>query len=121
MLLVDTCSVIDPEIDSFSDFDGEIRKEMSSNQIPSLSVCVIKNDKIVWTKYYGNSAVSNSLPDSGSIFSVASVSKTMIVTAIMQLVEQGLINLDSDINDYLPIAIRNPNYPTKRIKLNFLM
>ena len=121
MLLSKGCSLIDPEVEEFSDFDAEIRKEMNSYQIPSLSACVIKNDSIVWVKYYGNSAVSNSLPDGNSIYSVASVSKTVLVTAIMQLVEQGLLDLDADLNDYLPISIRNPNYPNKKITARMLL
>jgi CubicO group peptidase (beta-lactamase class C family) len=115
IFLNNTCSVIDPEVEDFADIDSEIQKELSANQIPSLSACVIKNDRIVWIKYYGNSTVNNSLPDSGSIYPIASVSKTIILTAVMQLFEQGLIALDSDINDYLPIAIRNPNYPNSKI------
>ena len=121
MLLSNTCSVIDPEVEEFTDFDAEIRKEMSGYQIPSLSACVIKNDEIVWAKYYENSAVNNSKPDSNSIYSVASVSKTILVTAVMQLFEQGLINLDADINDYLPISIRNPNYPNNKITVRMLL
>ncbi len=121
ILLTKGCSVIDPEVEEFSDFDAEISKEMSSFQIPSLSACVIKNNEIVWAKYYGNSNVSNSLPDSNSIYSVASVSKTVLVTAVMQLYEQGLINLDADINNYLPISIRNPNYPSTEITARMLL
>ncbi|MEJ2104259.1 MAG: serine hydrolase [Ignavibacteriaceae bacterium] len=121
MLLSNTCSVIDPEVEEFPDFNVEIKKEMTIYQIPSLSACVIKNNEIVWVKYYGNSAVSNSLPDSNSIYSVASVSKTVLVTAVMQLFEQGLIDLDTDINNYLPISIRNPNYPSTKITVRILL
>ena len=121
LFLSNSCSVIDPEVEEFSDFDAEIRKEMSGYQIPSLSACVIKNDEIVWAKYYGNSAVSNSLPDSTSIYPVASVSKTIIIIAVMQLFEQGLINLDADINDYLPVTIRNPYYPNNRVTARMLL
>ena len=121
LFLINSCSVIDADVEEFPDFDGEIQKEMSSNQIPSLSACVIKNDKIVWKKYYGNSAASDSLPDSVSIYSVASVSKTVLVTAVMQLYEKGLIDLDADINDYLPIEIRNPNYPGIKITTRILL
>jgi CubicO group peptidase (beta-lactamase class C family) len=121
IMLVNTCSVIDPEVENFTDFDAGILKEMNSHQIPSLSACVIKNDEIVWEKYYGNSAVSKSLPDTGSIYAMASVSKTIIVTAVMQLFEQGLINLDADINDYLPFSIRNPNYPDRKITIMMLL
>ena len=121
IMLVNTCSVIDPEVENFTDFDAGILKEMNSHQIPSLSACVIKNDEIVWEKYYGNSAVSKSQPDSGSIYAMASVSKTIIVTAVMQLFEQGLINLDADINDYLSFSIRNPNYPDRKITIMMLL
>jgi len=120
-LMINTCSVIDPEVESFSDFDGEIQKEMSQNQIPSLSACVIKDDRIVWQKHYGNSAVSNSMPGSSSIYPTASVSKTIIVTAVMQLYEQGLISLDADLNDYLPFSLRNPNYPDQILTIRHLL
>jgi CubicO group peptidase (beta-lactamase class C family) len=119
--LCSTCTIIDPEFEEFSDFDAEIRNEMSSYQIPSLSAGVIKNDSIVWVKYYRNSAVVNSQPDSNSIYPVASVSKTILVTAVMQLFEQGLIDLDADINDYLQISIRNPNYPNNKITARMLL
>jgi CubicO group peptidase (beta-lactamase class C family) len=120
-LMINTCSVIDPGPESFSDFDGEIQKEMSQNQIPSLSACVIKDDRIVWQKHYGNSAVANSLQDSTSIYSIASVSKTIIVTAVMQLCEQGLISLDADLNDYLTFSLRNPNYPDQILTIRHLL
>ena len=121
MLLNNSCSVIDPEVEEFADIDAEIRKEVNTYQIPSLSAAVIKNDKIVWAKYYANSTVNNSPPDSNSIYPVASVSKTILVTAVMQLFERGLIDLDADINDYLPIAIQNPNYFGKKITARMLL
>ena len=121
LILNNTCSVIDPDVKEFSDFDGEIQTEMNTYKIPSLSACVIKNDEIVWAKYYGNSAVNNSTPNSESIYAVASVSKTVLVTAVMKLFDGGLIDLDADINDYLPIAIRNPNHPEKIITARMLL
>ena len=120
-LMINNCSVIDPEVESISDIDAEIKKEMNENQIPSLSATVIKNDRIVWQKHYGNSAVSNSMPDSSSIYPTASVSKTIIVTAVMQLYEQGLISLDADLNDYLPFPLRNPNYPDQILTIRHLL
>jgi CubicO group peptidase (beta-lactamase class C family) len=120
-LMIYACSVIDPDVESFSDFDGEIQKEMSQNQIPSLSACVIKDDRIVWQKYYGNPAVGNSIPNNMSIYPTASVSKTILVTAVMQLYEQGLISLNADINDYLPFSLRNPNYPDQIITIRHLL
>ncbi|MGB5895919.1 MAG: serine hydrolase domain-containing protein [Ignavibacteriaceae bacterium] len=120
-LMINTCSVIDPDVESLSDIDAEIKKEMNEHQIPFLSASVIKNDRIVWQKHYGNSAVSSSTPDSESIYPIASVSKTIIVTAVMQLYEQGLICLDADLNGYLPFSLRNPNYPDQIITIRHLL
>jgi CubicO group peptidase (beta-lactamase class C family) len=121
LLMNNTCSVIDPDVENFPDFDGEIKKEMSENQIPSLSMCVVKDDRIVWQKHYGNNSVNDDVPDSSSIYPVASVSKTIIVTAVMQLYEPGLISLDADVNNYLPFSLRNPNYPDQIITIRHLL
>jgi CubicO group peptidase (beta-lactamase class C family) len=45
----------------------------------------------------------------------------MIGTAVMQLEEQGKINLDEDINMYLPIAFRHPNFPNEPITTRMLL
>jgi CubicO group peptidase (beta-lactamase class C family) len=121
LLMINTCSVIDPDVENISDIDAEIITEMNENQIPSLSACVIKNNRIIWQGHYGNSAVTNSLQDSLSIYAIASISKTILVTAVMQLVEQGLIDIDADINNYLPVEIKNPHYPQSIITVRMLL
>jgi CubicO group peptidase (beta-lactamase class C family) len=54
---------------------------------------------------------------------MASISKTFMATAIMQLWEKGLIDLDADINNYLPsgFTVRNPNFPNDKITVRNLM
>jgi CubicO group peptidase (beta-lactamase class C family) len=121
ILLNNTCSIIDPDLESYSDYDAEIIKEMNENQIPSLSACVVRNDRIVWQNHYGNNSVNDGIPDSSTIFPTASVSKTIVVTAIMQLHEQDLINLEADINDYLPFSVRNSYYPDRIITIRYLL
>lgn len=51
---------------------------------------------------------------------LSSISKTFIATAIMQLVEQGVLDLDQDINTYLPFEVVNPFYPNVNITLRAL-
>jgi len=55
-----------------------------------------------------------------SLHYIASVSKTLIGISLMQLVEQGRIRLDDDINLYLPFKIVNPHFPTDRITIRHL-
>ncbi|CAF1493815.1 unnamed protein product [Rotaria sordida] len=59
-----------------------------------------------------------------SIFAVASISKTFIAVAVMQLVEKELVDLDTDINQYLSEPrqrIFHPNYPSHSITLRRLL
>ena len=55
-----------------------------------------------------------------SRFRVASVSKMFTVFTIMQLVEQGKLNLDDDVSKYLGFTLRTPNYPNTPITVSML-
>lgn len=89
-----------------------IKTEMILAGIPSIAAGIVKDDKLVWQNYFGFSNIANQVePTDETIYVLASVSKTITATAVMQLVEQGKINLDEDINNYLPFEVRNPNYP----------
>lgn len=54
-------------------------------------------------------------------FRIASISKSVTAIAIMQLVEQNLLDLDSDIGNILEYSIRNPNYPNQSITTRMLL
>jgi CubicO group peptidase (beta-lactamase class C family) len=104
--------------------NSAIRSYMNSNNIAGLATLIVKDNQIVWNKNYGYRNVENQLPvEDSTIFLVASVSKLIIATAVMQLWENGMINLESDINNYLPVgfSVRNPNYPNDSIAVKMLM
>ena len=95
---------------------------MNVYNLPSVSACVLKEDSIVWQRIYGESNREAHLEaNNETIYYIASVSKLFIVTAFMQLEEQGLVGLDQDINNYLPVAIRNPNFPDIPITAKMLL
>jgi CubicO group peptidase (beta-lactamase class C family) len=54
-------------------------------------------------------------------FMLASISKTVASTAVMQLVEQGLVNLDDKINEHLSYEVFNPDFPTTDITVKDLL
>jgi CubicO group peptidase (beta-lactamase class C family) len=56
-----------------------------------------------------------------TIYLVASITKPFVATALMQLYEQGLFDLDDDVNDYLPFEVRNPNFPDDPITFRMLL
>ena len=64
------------------------------------------------SKGYGFSDVKNKIPMSdNTIQNIGSISKTITGAAAMQLVEQGKLNLDEDINTYLPFTVIHPTFP----------
>jgi len=104
------------------DIDVEIQKAMAEFDLPSVSACVINNDAIVWKQFYGYSDQENQVePTDETIYHVASISKLFIATAIMQLEEQGKIILDKDINNYIPVSIRNHHFPNIPITPRMLL
>jgi len=118
----DGCSLLTPEVENIPDIDAAIDKLISGNKIPSVAACIIKTDKIEWQNYYGFADKSNQkVPDQETIYPLASVSKLILVTAVMQLVEKGFLNLNSDINDYFNFSVRNPYYLSKKITPSILL
>jgi CubicO group peptidase (beta-lactamase class C family) len=95
---------------------------ISTNHIPGLAACIVKKDSIVWQGYYGYADISKNKPVTDStIFMLASVSKTITGTALMQLYEQGKFKLDDSVNAYLPFQVRNPKFPDTPITFRMLM
>jgi len=83
--------------------DGVVDGQMKALDVPGVTVSIVKNGQIILAKGYGKADVENNIPVSAenSIFNIASVSKTFIYTAAMQLYEQGKLDFDTDINSYL--------------------
>jgi len=103
-------------------FDRYLTFLMKLAHKPSISVCIIKNDSVVWSKGYGLYDIENNKPATPeTLYLLASISKTVAATAIMQLYEQELFDLDDDVNDYLPFNLRNPNYPDTSITFRMLL
>lgn len=73
---------------------------------PGLAVGVVYDHQMIYAKGFGVKNVqTGEAIDEHTLFHMASVSKTLVVTGIMQLVEQGKINLDASISTYLPYFI----------------
>lgn len=94
------------------DTETLIRNAVDAGDIPSVAACIVKNDQIVWKFAYGYANKEEGrLASDETIYLLASVSKPVVATAVMQLSEQGLIDLDEDIGQYLSFPLRNPHYP----------
>jgi len=112
LLLCSGCSYFSPEVESIPDVDAEINRIIAANGIPSVAAAIVKGDTIIWQRYYGFADYENrTAAQSETIYELASVSKLVVVTAVMQLKERGLIDLNEDIDSYLPFKVRNPHCP----------
>jgi len=107
------------ELETF--LDGLLAKEMQENHIAGAAVAVVKDGKLFFAKGYGYADLENGIPvdPEQTIFRIGSVGKTFTWTAVMQLVEQGKLDLDADVNTYLDFHIPD-TYP-RPVTLKHLM
>jgi CubicO group peptidase (beta-lactamase class C family) len=91
--------------------DPIFAKQMAEHHIPGAAFVIVKDGQVLLAKGYGSANLAQQTPvdPERTIFSVMSLSKLFTATAIMQLVEQGMIRLDADVNTYLK---RNQIAPT---------
>ena len=81
--------------------DDYIRAEMKTQQIPGLSLAVIKDGEIVLARGYGLANVEHQVPvKPETIFQSGSIGKQFTATAVMMLVEEGKLGLDDKITKY---------------------
>lgn len=96
-----------------SNFDSYLQDEMDRQNIPALSVVIFKEEEILYEKYLGKSQIQDNVAlESNHLFLLASISKVVTATALLQLQEDGLFDLDDKINDYLPFNVNVPNATT---------
>ncbi len=102
--------------------ESAILEHMDNKKVSGLAAIIIQDSNIVWEGYYGLADRSRDKPvDTSTIFMLASVSKTITATALMQLYEDGLFELDDAINDYLPFSVTPVNHPDANITFRQLL
>ncbi len=101
--------------------DGYLPYALKTGDIAGAVVVVVKDGQVLTERGYGFSDVEKRLPvdPALTLFRPGSVSKLLTWTAVMQLVEQGKIDLDADINQYLDFKV--PGLGGKPITMRNLM
>ncbi len=102
--------------------DTYILDQMDTKHIPGVSSVIIQDGRLVWSGNYGTANLTTGMAvDTNTVFMLASISKTIAVTAAMQLYEDGYFELDDDINMHLPFTIYHPDYPDSVITMRMIM
>jgi CubicO group peptidase (beta-lactamase class C family) len=94
-----------PELEDF--IDNLMLTQMEALHIPNAAISIVAGDEVLFQKGYGFADLEESRPVEieNTLFRVGSVSKLFTWTAIMQLVEQGKLDLNADVNNYLDFQI----------------
>ena len=97
------------------------RKRVEANT-PGIAVAVVLGEEVVWSAGVGWADREQGIrATSDTVFQLASVSKTVTCAGIMALVEDHVLDLDADVNHYLPFEVRVPFAPEVPVTMRHLL
>jgi CubicO group peptidase (beta-lactamase class C family) len=116
------CAVVSPanaqtiNIDRVvAELEPEIQRTLLAGNIPSASIALVSNDRVIWSDAYGYSNLWARTPaTTNTVYLIGSTFKTMSTLALLQLMEQGKFKLDDPVNKYLTdfkIQGEDPQHP----------
>ncbi len=84
-------------------FEAYIQKTLSDWQASGVAVIIVKDGAVVYEKGFGVTDVHHPQPiNEHTIFPLASLSKNFLATLMAQLVDEGILNWDAPVRQYLP-------------------
>jgi CubicO group peptidase (beta-lactamase class C family) len=88
-------------------FNNVMASAMKTNPFPGAVIAVVKDGQLFFQKGYGYADLEKQTPvdPSATIFRIGSMTKLFTWTAVMQLAEQGKLDLEKDVNTYLDFKI----------------
>ncbi|TDC95699.1 serine hydrolase domain-containing protein [Actinomadura sp. 7K507] len=110
-----------PDVRTF--MDDLVSRQLADFRLPGAAVSVVADGRQVLAKGYGQADVEAERPVEAdrTRFHIDSVSKLITATAVMQLVEQGRLDLNADVNRYLTEFKIRDTYPGKPVTLAHLL
>ena len=95
--------------------DAVIEEHMREAGIPSMAAALVAGDELLWARGYGDQ------PEPDTVFMIGSIAKPFVATAVLQLAEQGLVDLEADVSGYLPFTVRHPDHPDAPVTVEMLL
>ena len=115
--------------------ENEVRSELANltdgggnptRALSGLAVAVLREGELTFEGTFGRAYIDpagqndrNLTPD--NLMRIASISKTLSAIVVMKLVEEGTLELDRDVSEYMGWELRNPHYPDRAITLRHLL
>ena len=111
-----------PAVDREAEIDQELGKIFKEYELMGLSVALIANGELAYTRSMGMAHEALQRPMTPQTYvRIASIAKFYTALAVMTLWEQGLVDLDKPASDYLGWDLVNPRHPETPITLRHLM
>ncbi|MFD2147408.1 serine hydrolase domain-containing protein [Mucilaginibacter antarcticus] len=92
------------EAQAIARLERELKTDVANDALDGgISALIMKNDKVIWAKAFGYAnRDTKKLADTGTIYRIASITKTFTATLMMMLVEDKVISLDDPAEKYVP-------------------
>jgi CubicO group peptidase (beta-lactamase class C family) len=104
------------------DLDSLVARVMKTFEVPGLSLAIVKNGQVLLAKGYGVKKLGEPAPvDAQTLFGIASNSKVFTAIALGILVEEGKIQWDAPVVNYLPEFMMYDPYVTREIMVRDLL
>jgi CubicO group peptidase (beta-lactamase class C family) len=110
----------DMKDETYESPDGAMKAVLNTTPAPGAAAVIVSDGEIIWEGFYGETD-RNKPVGPETLFMLASVSKTVTLTAMLHLWESGAYDLDDDISDYLGYRLIHPDFPDVPITFRMLM
>ena len=101
---------------NFNDLDKIIIDCMQVHQFSSMSIGIIKGNKVIYTKGYGYADLKSKIPTTDeTVYQIGSLTKTFTGNLLAHLILDGKMKLDDSLSHYFPKTVRFPKDSTGRI------
>ena len=102
--------------------DRQIHQLIKDFEIPGLSIGIVRNDSVIFSKGYGNLEIHKERQvDENTIFGIGSISKSFTALTLGILVDEGKINWDDKVKEYLPYFELYAPYVTDNFTIRDLL
>jgi len=89
-----------------------ILNRMRESRLPGLSIGLIKNGELVYSRGFGFRDIERGLPATpGTVYGIGSITKSFTALAILKLAEEGRLSLQDPVEKYVPLRLRALNEP----------
>jgi CubicO group peptidase (beta-lactamase class C family) len=111
--------------DIIARYRQEIPQDMQTRHIPGLAIAIVDDQNVLWEEGFGYTDWDRKMPITPStLFSIQSMSKSFTATAAMIAAQDGLVDLDAPITDYLPDFTVNSifeEHPEQKMTMRILL